>query len=387
MRIRWRILACLCLGGLLVWFLADAGAVRDSVAKALSLCARSVVPSLFPFLVASSALLALGFGELAAPWLAGLMEPLFRVPGAGSAALVLGLVGGYPIGAKTAADLYRENLVSREEAERLLAFCNNSGPAFIFGVVGAGIFGSGALGLLLYLVHMAASLLVGLLFRFYRPGEGPRSGRLQGVQFQTASFPTAFTHSVTGALASTLNICAFVLFFTVIIRMLSLTGVLTGLARLLSLLFGPLGFDQSWARRLLTGVLEVSSGVSSLTGGSLSGRLSMAAFMLGWAGLSVHCQVLAFLGDSGLSMRTYLVGKLLHGGLSAALLGLLVPLLPLEAPVSAYLAEQTELLAALDFQRALTISTASAWGTWLLLFALALQAVKKSSGKKRLRGV
>ena len=122
MRIRWRILACLCLGGLLVWFLADAGAVRDSVAEALALCARSVVPSLFPFLVASSALLALGFGELAAPWLAGLMEPLFRVPGAGSAALVLGLVGGYPIGAKTAADLYRENLVSREEAERLLAF-------------------------------------------------------------------------------------------------------------------------------------------------------------------------------------------------------------------------------------------------------------------------
>ena len=121
MRIRWRILACLCLGGLLVWFLADAGAVRDSVAEALALCARSVVPSLFPFLVASSALLALGFGELAAPWLAGLMEPLFRVPGAGSAALVLGLVGGYPIGAKTAADLYRENLVSREEAERLLA--------------------------------------------------------------------------------------------------------------------------------------------------------------------------------------------------------------------------------------------------------------------------
>ncbi len=107
--------------------------------------------------------------------------------------------------------------------------------------------------------------------------------------------------------------------------MLSLTGVLTGLARLLSLLFGPLGFDQSWAQRLLTGA----------AGGFLrgvlphrrlpSGRLSMAAFMLGWAGLSVHCQVLAFLGDSGLSMRTYLAGKLLHGGLSAALLRLLVP--------------------------------------------------------------
>ena len=80
-------------------------------------------------------------------------------------------------------------------------------------------------------------------------------------------------------------------------------------------------------------------------------------------------------------MRTYLVGKLLHGGLSAALLRLLVPLLPLEAPVSAYLAEQAESLAALDFQQALTISTVSAWVTWLLFFALALRVVKKAVEK------
>ena len=281
-------------------------------------------------------------------------------------ALVLGLVGGYPIGAKTAADLYRENLVSREEAERLLAFCNNSGPAFILGVVGTGIFASSRAGLLLYLAHIAASLCVGLLFRFYRPGEGPRPGRHAAPQFQAASFPVAFTHSITGALSSTLNICAFVLFFTVLIRMLFLSGVMGALA--------------GGAAALL----ELSSGVSSLTGaGTVTGRLSMAAFMLGWAGLSVHCQVLAFLGDSGLSLRTYLTGKLLHGGLSALFTALLVRRFPLEAPVSSYLAEQVEGIASLDFQRALTISTAAAWGVWLLFVALAVYMVKKSSGKPR----
>ena len=372
-----------CALALICWPKEISAAVRSG----LGLCYNVIIPSLFPFFILSSLVISLGLAGYLGRLLEPVMRPLFHVSGSCAAALALGFIGGYPVGARSALTLYESGQCTKTEAERLLAFCNNSGPAFIFGVVGAGVFGSGALGLLLYLVHMAASLLVGLLFRFYRPGEGPRRGRLQGAQFQTASFPAAFTHSVTGALSSTLNICAFVLFFTVTIRMLSLTGVLTGLARLLSLLFGPLGFDQSWARRLLTGVLEVSSGVSSLTGGSLSGRLSMAAFMLGWAGLSVHCQVLAFLGDSGLSMRTYLAGKLLHGGLSAALLRLLVPLLPLEAPVSAYLAEQTETLAALDFQQALTISTASAWGTWLLLFALALRVVKKSSGKKQLRGV
>ena len=210
---------------------------------------------------------------------------------------------------------------------------------------------------------------------------------LEGVmapQFQAASFPVAFTHSITGALSSTLNICAFVLFFTVLIRMLFLSGVMGALAGGAAALLSPLGLDQAWAQRLITGLLELSSGVSSLTGaGTVTGRLSMAAFMLGWAGLSVHCQVLAFLGDSGLSLRTYLTGKLLHGGLSALFTALLVRRFPLEAPVSSYLAEQVEGIASLDFQRALTISTAAAWGVWLLFVALAVYMVKKSSGKPR----
>ena len=368
---------------LVLWPKEAIEAMRDG----LKLCGNVILPSLFPFFVLSSLVVELGMSRYLGRLFQPVMAPLFRVNGACASAMALGFVGGYPVGARTAIALYQSGQCSKTEAERLLAFCNNSGPAFILGVVGAGIFGSGMVGLLLYLVHIAASLLVGLLFRFYRPGEGPRRGRLQGAQFQTASFPTAFTHSITGALSSTLNICAFILFFTVTIRMLSLTGVLTALSRILTLLLGPFGFSQSWAQRLLTGVLELSSGVSSLTDGSLSGRLSMAAFMLGWAGLSVHCQVLAFLGDSGLSMRTYLVGKLLHGGLSAALLGVLSPLLPLQAPVASYLAEQTETLAALDFQQALTISTVSAWCVWLLFFALALHAVKKSSGKTSFRRV
>ena len=94
-------------------------------------------------------------------------------------------------------------------------------------------------------------------------------------------------------------------------------------------------------------------------------------------------QVLAFLGDSGLSMRTYVAGKLLHGGLSALLTAALVRLLPLELPVSLYLAQQTETIAQLDFQRALTISAAAAWGMWLFFLALAVYMVKKSSGKNR----
>ena len=109
----------------------------------------------------------------------------------------------------------------------------------------------------------------------------------------------------------------------------------------------------------------------------------MAAFLLGWAGLSVHCQVLSFLGGSGLSVRPYLGGKLLHGGLAALLTALLVQVFPLEAPVSSYLAAQVEGIAELDFSTALTISIVCAWVLWLLFFAAAAAAVGKTSRKRR----
>lgn len=357
------------------------GEAMAAMKDGLKLCGNVILPSLFPFFVLSSLVVALGMSRYLGRLLEPVMAPLFRVNGSCATALALGFVGGYPVGARTAIELYQNGQCSRTEAERLLAFCNNSGPAFILGVVGAGVFGSGKAGLMLYLAHILASLAVGLIFRFYKPSHRPQTYRRGGPQFQAASFPVAFTHSITGAMSSALNICAFVLFFTVFLRLLSYAGVLGTLARGLAALFSPLGLSELWARRLMTGLLEVSSGVSSLTDGGLTGRLSMAAFMLGWAGVSVHCQVLAFLGDSGLSMRTYVVGKLLHGILSSLIAAVLCACFPLSGPVSYYLLEQTETIAHLDFHQAITISAAAAWATWLFFLALAIYVVKKSSGK------
>lgn len=369
---------------LLLWPEQSVAAARDG----LRLCGNVIVPSLFPFFVLSSLVVELGLSRYLGRLFQRFMVPLFRVNGACASALALGFVGGYPVGARTAIALYRSGQCTKTETERLLAFCNNSGPAFIFGVVGAGIFHSGPAGLLLYLTHVAASLAVGLLFRFYKPHDGPASPRGSGsVQFQTGNAGAAFTRSVTGALSGILNICAFVICFTVILRLLTLCGALDLAAEVLAFLFRPLGMDRIWARRLLTGVVELSSGVTALSGGAISGQLSMAAFMLGWAGLSVHCQVLAFLGDSGLSMGTYLSGKLLHGILSAALLRLLMPLLKLAEPADSCLSLPVSALSALDFSRCLALSAGIALGTCAAIVLLCLTAVKKSGGKIRRKRV
>ena len=299
MRMRGRAAACLALGGVLVLFLAEAGFVRAAAAEALSLCARSVIPALFPFLVVSSLLLSLGLGELLSPMLAGLMEPLFRVDGVGSSALLLGLVGGYPIGAKTAADLYRGGRLSRPEAERLLAFCNNSNPVFLISVLGVGVFGSVRAGVWLWLIHLLSALLTGLLFRNHG---GPARRQAGGTAaFQAVSLSAAFVAAVRASLSGLLSVCAFVTFFYVLAR--------------------PLASLGGWLGPVLVGLTELFS-LTPLLRPDRFGFI-LASAMAGWGGLSVLCQTAAVLEGSGLRLQSCAAGKAVQGllaGLLAALL-------------------------------------------------------------------
>ena len=266
----------------------------EAAKSGLALCYNVIIPSLFPFFVLSSLVVELGLAGYLGRLLEGLMRPLFHVSGACASAFALGFIGGYPVGAKTAISLYENGMCTKTEAERLLAFCNNSGPAFILGVVGAGVFASSRVGVLLYLAHAAASICIGILFRFYKAGPTARREERQSrPQFHAQRFTTAFTGSIKNSFLSTLNICAFVVFFTVVIQLLIRSGFLPGLAQVLGTVLAPFGLTPEWAQRLLTGALEISSGVWTLSGdGTLSGKLILAAFMLGWAGISVHCQVL-----------------------------------------------------------------------------------------------
>ena len=298
MKPRWRTGACLLLCGLLIWFLADAGTVRAAAAAGLTLCGRSVIPALFPFMAASTMLVSMGFGEWASPRLAGLMS-LYRLPGPAGSALLLGLVGGYPIGARTAAELHKKGLLTAEEAERLLGFCNNSNPVFLISVLGGGVFGSPRIGVYLWLIHILSALLAGFFFR----GSGKPSRRQplpRLVPCQAVSLPSAFVAGVRSACGSMAAVCGFVVFFYVLASPLARLG-------------GTLGAG-------LVGFLELFS-LTPLLAADRGGFI-LASVCAGWGGVSILCQTAAVLEDSGLRLRNCAAGKavqgLLAGGLAAA---------------------------------------------------------------------
>ncbi len=355
----------------------------EAASNGLKLCLNVIIPSLFPFFVLSTLIVQLGIARYFGRILEPVMRPLFNVGGACSTAFVLGFIGGYPVGAKTVIALYESGSCTKTEAERLLSFCNNSGPAFIFGVVGAGVFASSAVGLLLYLAHTLASVCVGLLFRFWgRKGEKKEGRGLPRIAAKR--FTAAFVDSVKSAFQTTINICGFVIFFTIIIKILFLSGLLPLIASAVGAVFAPFGFDAAWAERLLTGLIELTSGVWTLQGaaGELSRAMAMAAFMLGWAGLSIHCQVLSFIGDSGLSVRTYIYGKILQAGISSVFAYFMARLFVFRLPAASYLAHTVTALATTDFVSALLTSVFSAAAV-LLLFLLGAKWADQRRGNTR----
>ena len=102
-----------------------------------------------------------------------IMRPLFNVPGEGSFAFLMGIISGYPTGAKIVSNLKEKIICNTEECERLIAFTNNSGPLFIVGTVGSSLLSNSKIGFLLLFTHILACITVGFLFRFWKYKKAP----------------------------------------------------------------------------------------------------------------------------------------------------------------------------------------------------------------------
>lgn len=302
-------------------FLLQAQSCMPAVQNALSMCVRSVIPSLFPFFVFADLLTQTGFVRAAGALLQPLVRPLFRISGRGALVFLIGILSGYPTGAKMTADLYREGFIDRAEGRKLLPFCNNSGPLFIIGAVGSGMFASVKIGIFLYLVHLLAALLVGLCFRFV--GEKRETDALSlrtAVGSELRGYyrtrkPLSVADSVSGAVQSTLFICGFILFFSVLTE---------SVRPMLALI------PNEFLRLVFGSIPEVTSGVSgvSLTPLSLEAKCILISGLLGFGGICVHLQVLGVLSGTDLGMKHYLLGKVLHAVFAVLLCAVALFLFP-----------------------------------------------------------
>ncbi len=294
----------LCLLFLLIFSLAlllrRADVAVSSMREGLSLCARAIVPSLFPFMVLSELLVKSGAGEWLISPIARPLKKLLGLSPAGCCAVVLGLVCGFPVGVRCAILAHEKGTVSRSECERILACSTIPSSAFLISTVGTTLWKDAKFGTLLYLCTILSALLSGIfLYSIEKRGQ-------KGEKIKTASPPVKICFeanmlpaAIKNATISTLLICAYVLFFS------TLTGAI-------GLILGRFEANQT-THAILSSLLELSGGVSAASGLAdrrLARILTGAA--VGWSGISIHCQMLSLCDGHHLSTRPYFIAKLVQ---------------------------------------------------------------------------
>lgn len=276
---------------LVVFLVAAPEPCLAAAKEALLLCAQTVIPVLFPFFVCSGLLSSLGFSALCSHFLSPIMRPLFNLPGSGAITFFMGILSGYPVGAATAANLYEEGHCTKTEAERMLAFCNNSGSLFVIGVVGCSYLQSPFLGRHLYISHITAALITGVLFRFYKSSSKTHPVLPPALNQNKKAAIFSLGGIIDSAVFSILKVCGFVVFFAVLASTLPQNPFLYPLVE-------------------IVGGLRVLAELNSpLT-------VPLISFFLALSGFSVLFQVSAITAPHGLSLKPYIAGKLIQGVIS-----------------------------------------------------------------------
>lgn len=261
----------------------DSKTALEGAAGGIDLCLKTVIPSLFPFFVLSI-LLTGAFTGQDIP----LLRPLGRLfgvcPGAESI-LLSGFLGGYPVGAQSIQNACASGALDKAEGERMLAFCNNAGPAFLFGMAAA-LFPRAWMAWALWAIQIASAWLVSRLF----PSKSDAAIRL------ASSKTVSLTDAVSAAVRVMAGVCGWVVLFRV---------VLTFLNRWIFWIL------PATAQIILAGFLELSNGCCSLISvNNLGLRFLLCSGMLSFGGLCVGMQTWSAAPD--LSKRLYFPGKIIQ---------------------------------------------------------------------------
>ncbi len=269
--------------GFMLIMISDANKIISCAQSAMLLCAKKVLPSVFPFMTASavftssadiSAFRALSF----------FTKSIFGISAHSILPVICGILCGYPTGAISTCALYERGLISKSEAESLIAFSNNSSPLFIIGTVGVAMLGSKKIGATLYAIHIFSAIVCAAVLKPFTVCKNFSDKK------SVSHIPASFTDAVCQSVISSLKVCGFVVIFAVISEVLSSLPI----------------FGEKCACAVNC-ILEITNGCGKISAlnTDLKLKCAFAAATLSWAGFSVHMQIKSIIAPFNLSMKKY----------------------------------------------------------------------------------
>lgn len=287
----------------------------EACLKGLIVWATALVPALLPFFFFTKVLTHLGVVEVVSKYLAKLTSKLFHTSGISAYIYCMSILTGYPMGAKLTADYYSMGLIDRGQAHRITTFTSTSGPLFIIGTVGIGMFQSPLIGFVVLISHLIGAFLNGILYRNYMYSPLTTLCQETPIVKQKASM---LEDSMMSTITSLLIIGGYVALFFTIITMLNNYHLLTPIQLFLKTILDLCHLPTGIAYGITNGMVEMTRGCLDLVGTTRNTAIACVALtgIISFGGLSISCQALTFLKKFRIKIPFFFLQKTTHAILS-----------------------------------------------------------------------
>ena len=343
--------------GMMIALLLEPTLSMEYIRRGMSVCVRTMIPSLFPFMVVSELIVRSGAGEALARLPARLLSRRLGLPAQGICACMLGWLCGFPVGSRTAAAYWRAGRLTDRQFNVVLALCNVPSSAFLVCAVGLSLFGSREVGrglvALSFLSALTAALVVALLLGKDKTAVPSAGGEREPLEEEgEIGVAHMLPKAISSAASSMLGVCATVLLF------FALMGAMMGALTFFSV--------SDTVEALLLGFFEMSGGVCAASAlPDTTTALVACAAMIGWGGLSVHCQIFSVCRGCPLHLPGFWLGRVCQAVICGGGMWLWLRAFPLPLPPAPPSPTWRDLLAGVAVGRS---GFSTAWtAVWLLV--------------------
>lgn len=266
--------------GTFFYLLYNPGLASASITESIYICVRQIVPALFIYMILARLLVGMP--------LTSFVFSKFGKYGTELEVLILGLLCGFPVGAKSAVYLYETGVIGKKRAEFICAFTNGASVSFLLGYVGASIFSDINVGVRLVIFQLIASIITAIILRIVYMSSSDffaEKGRM--IKKPTK---TGLNEAVVDSTYTMISVCAFIITFFVFAELVLAVTKAGGISGV-----------------LIRGFIEFSSGC--VFAGSLEPKTAFITISLfiGFSGLCVIMQIMSVIRGK-LSSKMYLSG-------------------------------------------------------------------------------
>lgn len=277
----------------------------QGASSGLLLWFHNVLPTLLPFIILSNLMVLLNITKQISKVFHPVFGRLFHISCEGSYPIVMGFLSGIPMGAKTTADLVMENKISVKEGQFLLGMCNNASPMFIIGYIAITQLKLSQINYALFIIIYGASILSALIYRYFfiRP---VKVAYTSYREVKSTPKPNHFSFelldsSIMNGFEIVTKIGGYIILFSILAQIIR-----------------EIGPNTSYFKAVLMGVLEMTTGISQVcnTTMDIKTKIVLVSTITSFGGFSAIAQTISVLGNSRLSISSYIGMKLLSAVLA-----------------------------------------------------------------------